>query len=66
MFKVDEYSTRIREDFAKGGLFEGLVEEHLIKNKHFLKMRYSPDDTKAAKDEAEEKAVLDALTAALT
>lgn len=65
-FKIDEYSDRIREDFAKGKLFEGLIDKHLTKNKHYLKMKYSPDDTKAEKDEAAEKASLEAITAALT
>ena len=61
MFKINEYSARIREEFAEGGLFEGLIEKHLTRNKHCLKMLYSPDETKAAKDEAEDKANLEAL-----
>lgn len=51
-FKINEYSTRIRKEFADGGLFEGLIEKHLTKNKHFLKMLYTPDEHKADKDEA--------------
>jgi Zn-dependent M16 (insulinase) family peptidase len=55
VFKVDEFSKRIREDFNKGGLFEGLIEKHLIKNSHFLRLYYTPDSTKADKDEAKDK-----------
>lgn len=29
LFKINEYSQRIRDDFAKGGLFEGLIDKHL-------------------------------------
>ena len=52
LFKINEYSEKIREDFAKGGLFEGLIEKHMTNNKHFLKLLYSPDDKKADRDEA--------------
>lgn len=65
-FKINEYSTRIRKEFADGGLFEGLIEKHLTKNKHFLKMLYTPDEHKADKDEATDKANLDALNVALS
>ena len=66
MFKINEFSARIREEFGNGGLFEGLIEKHLVKNKHFLKLLYSPDPTKADREEAAEVASLDALNAALT
>ena len=66
VFRIDEYSERIRADFAKGGLFEGLIEKHLTKNQHYLKFKYSPVDKKAERDEAAEKASLEALTASLT
>jgi len=66
MFRINEFSARIREDFAKGGLFEGLIDKHLTKNKHFLKLLYSPDEQKAARDEAADKANLVALNAALS
>ena len=66
MFKINEYSARIREEFANGGLFEGLIEKHLTKNKHYLKMLYTPDDKKADKDEAADKANLEALNSALS
>lgn len=29
LFKINEFSSRIREDFKKGGLFEGLIDKHL-------------------------------------
>ena len=66
IFKINEYSARIREEFANGGLFEGLIEKHLTNNRHFLKMLYSPDHSKAERDEAEDKANLEALNAALS
>lgn len=58
LFRINEYSARIREDFEKGGLFEGLIEKHLAGNKHYLKMLYSPDSTKAEREEKEDKANL--------
>lgn len=66
MFKINEYSERIRGEFYDGGLFEGLIEKHLTKNKHFLKLLYTPDDKKADRDEAEDKANLEALNSALS
>ena len=66
MFKINEYSAKIREDFANGGLFEGLIEKHMSGNKHFLKLLYSPDDGKDAREEAADKANLEALDAALS
>ena len=66
MFKINEFSAQIREEYANGGLFEGLIEKHLTRNKHFLKMLYSPDETKADKEEAADKANLEALNAALS
>ena len=66
LFKINEFSARIREDFANGGLFEGLIEKHLAKNNHFLKLLYTPDSGKAGREEAADKASLEALTAALT
>lgn len=66
LFQINEFSARIREEFAEGGLFEGLIEKHLTKNKHFLKLLYSPDGGKADKDEAADKANLEALDSALT
>lgn len=66
IFKINEYSARIREDFARGGLFEGLIEKHLTRNNHFLKLLYSPDPTKAEREEAEEKQNLQALDGMLS
>ena len=36
LFKINEFSERIREDFQRGGLFENLVDKHLYKNRHYL------------------------------
>lgn len=66
LFKINEFSARIREDYAKGGLFEGLVEEHLLKNPHYLRMLYTPDADKAAREEEADKQHLSALDAALS
>jgi len=66
MFKLDEFSARIREDFKKGGLFEGLIEKHLIKNSHFLRLLYTPDPRKADKEEAVDKSNLESLNLALS
>jgi Zn-dependent M16 (insulinase) family peptidase len=49
VFKIHEYSNRIREDFKKGGLFEGLIDKHLSNNPHHLRLYYTPDDKLAEK-----------------
>lgn len=54
IFKINDYSIKIREDFEKGGLFEGLIEKHLKSNPHYLRLFYTADDQKAKKDEASE------------
>ena len=66
LFKINEFSARIREDYAKGGLFEGLVEGHLLKNPHHLRMLYTPDADKATREEQADKQNLAALDAALS
>ena len=38
VFKINEYSARVRDDFSKGNFFENLVEKHLYNNKHYLKL----------------------------
>lgn len=32
MFRINEFSDRMREDYARGGFFEGLIDKHLIQN----------------------------------
>jgi len=51
LFRINEYSTRIREEFAKGGLFEGLINKHLKENPHYLRLLYTADNKKAEKEE---------------
>ena len=51
MFKINEYSARVRDDFSKGGFFENLVDKHLLNNKHYLKLKYTPDSSKASVEE---------------
>ena len=65
-FKINEYSQKIREEFNKGGLFEGLIEKHLVKNNHLLKLFYTPDGKKTEKEEAAVAKHLKALEGALT
>jgi Zn-dependent M16 (insulinase) family peptidase len=36
LFRINEFSNKIREDYNKGGLFEGLIEKHLTNNRHYL------------------------------
>ncbi len=44
MFKINDFSNKIREDFKKGGLFENLIKKHLIDNPHELKLMMIPDE----------------------
>lgn len=55
LFRIDEFSTRAREDFAKGGLFEGLVSKYLLNNNHHLRMTMVPDTEMADKEAKEEQ-----------
>ena len=66
VFKINEYSQKIREEFDKGGLFEGLIEKHLVNNKHLLKLFYTPDGKKTEKEDAAVAKHLKALESALT
>jgi Zn-dependent M16 (insulinase) family peptidase len=54
LFQINEFSKRIRVDYEKGGLFEGLIKRHLATNSHFLRLLYTPDSKKAEKEEARE------------
>jgi Zn-dependent M16 (insulinase) family peptidase len=54
LFQINEFSERIRADYEKGGLFEGLIKRHLATNSHFLRLLYTPDSKKAEKEEARE------------
>jgi Zn-dependent M16 (insulinase) family peptidase len=66
LFKINEYSQRIRDDFAKGGLFEGLIDKHLAGNSHYLRLLYTADPKKADKEEAAEAKHLKALASSLS
>lgn len=55
LFKINEYSNRIKKDFEKGDLFERLIEKHLLDNRHYLQLMYTADPTKAERDENKEK-----------
>jgi Zn-dependent M16 (insulinase) family peptidase len=66
MFRVNEYSQQMRDDYAKGGFFEGLIEKHLLHNQHYLKMLYQADPKKAEKEEMAEKKHLEQLEKILT
>jgi Zn-dependent M16 (insulinase) family peptidase len=54
VFKIHDFSQRIREDFDKGGLFERLVDKHLKSNPHYLRLYYTADEKKQAKEDAAE------------
>lgn len=43
IFKIDEFSKKIREDFKKGGLFENLLRKYVAQNPHMLKLLFIPD-----------------------
>jgi Zn-dependent M16 (insulinase) family peptidase len=66
VFKINEFSQRLRDDFKKGKFFEGLVEKHMLGNPHYLRLLYTPDPKKAEKEEAQDKKQLAALEKALT
>jgi presequence protease len=51
LFKINEFSQRIRDDFKKGGLFQGLVEKYLINNTHKLSLTAVPDPEVGPKEE---------------
>ena len=51
LFKINEFSSRIREDFKKGGLFEGLIKKYLINNNHRLNLLAIPDPEVGPKEE---------------
>jgi len=55
IFKINDYSIRIREEFKKGGLFEGLIDKHIKSNPHFLRLLYTADDKKAKREEVAEE-----------
>ena len=65
LFRINEFSNKIREDYNKGGLFEGLIEKHLTNNRHYLQLMYTADPKKAAREEQMEKQHLTALEKAL-
>jgi len=66
VFKINEFSERIRADFESGELFEGLIKKHLFLNPHYLRMYYTPDPKKADREEAKEIQNLKALDSALS
>jgi presequence protease len=65
IFKINEYSNRIREDFKKGDLFQGLVQKYLLNNTHKLSLLAVPDPEVGPKEEAAEKKRLETLKKAL-
>jgi len=51
LFRINEYSQRIREDYKKGDLFQNLIKKHLLNNDHKLKLLFVPDMTVGPKEE---------------
>jgi Zn-dependent M16 (insulinase) family peptidase len=66
IFKINDYSIKIREDFEKGDLFESLIDKHLKSNPHYLRLFYTADDQKATKEEATEARQMKQLRDALS
>lgn len=66
MFKINEFSQRVREDFAKGGLFENLIEKHFTNNSHYLRLFYTADPKKSEREEAAEIKHLNVLSQSLS
>ena len=66
IFKINEFSAKIRNDYEKGSFFENLIDKHLLNNPHYLRLLYTPDAQKAEKEEAFDKKALLALEKALT
>jgi len=58
LFRISEFCDRLRDDYAKGGFFEALIEKHMLKNPHYLELKYVADPTIADK---KEQAKLDQL-----
>jgi presequence protease len=54
-FHINEFSQRIREDFKKGGLFQGLTKKYLLDNTHKLSLLAIPDTEVGPKEELHEK-----------
>ena len=65
-FKVDEYSKRVRQEFDKGGLFEGLIQKYLLDNSHHLRLFLTPNEKLGEMQEREDAAKLAELTRALS
>ena len=66
IFRINEFSERIRADYDNGGFFEGLIKKHLLTNPHYLELLYMPDPDLAAKEEQTETKQLRILEKALT
>ena len=66
LFRINEFSNKIREDYAKGDLFEKLIDKHLKSNPHYLRLMYTADDQKASKEEQAEAMQMKAIRAALS
>jgi len=66
LFKIDEFSNKAREDFEKGGLFEGLVSKYLLNNEHHLRMTMVPDTEQADREANEEQEKLNQIFENLT
>lgn len=43
-----------------------MVDKHLLSNKHYLQLKYTPDSTKAETEEQQDKQKLSSLDAALS
>jgi len=66
IFKINDFSNRIREDFKKGEIFQNLVKKYLLNNTHKLSLVAVPDPEVGPKEEAAEKKRLETLKKALS
>ena len=66
IFKINDFSNRIREDFKKGEIFQNLVKKYLLNNTHKLNLVAVPDPEVGPKEEAAEKKRLETLKKALS
>lgn len=59
---INEQLIRLRADLEKGGLFEGLIQKHLIDNQHRVTFVMNPDAEYAAREQQDEDASLQKLS----
>ena len=64
--QFDSDLAKLQTERAKGHFFEGLIEKYLLENPHRVTVVLKPDPDLNTREEAEEKAKLEAIKASLT